>query len=287
LKLGLSTWSLLQLDVESAVKAIGNAGLEYIELWGEIPHAYPGWADRGRLRDALSAYDMVVTTHAPFTDLNPAAPFQPVKGAIERTLTEFVRFSEDLGAVLVTVHPGSVHSERLVPRATQDAVSTLRQMVKASRGRLSIDVENQTRSRSKYHYPLGSTLESLQTILAEVEGSRFTLDTGHAHASGQDPLAIAEAVGSRLAEVHLSDNSGAGDEHLIPGKGTAPLEALLGRVAQTDALICLELDPYRYTKEQVLAAVNETGARLGTTPGACPRPARTAAAPRRGLRRRS
>jgi hypothetical protein len=29
------------MDVESAVRAIGDAGFEYVELWGEVPHAYP------------------------------------------------------------------------------------------------------------------------------------------------------------------------------------------------------------------------------------------------------
>ena len=40
MKLGVSTWSLLKKDVYSAVKTIGDAGFEYIELWGEVPHAY-------------------------------------------------------------------------------------------------------------------------------------------------------------------------------------------------------------------------------------------------------
>lgn len=266
MKLGLSTWSLLSLDIDSAVRAIGDAGFEYVELWGEAPHAYPDWTDKKRLKDTLSTYDMVVTMHAPFTDLNPASPFQPVKGAVERTLEEFVRFGTFLGATMVTVHPGSVHNEGLIPRSAENSIATLRGMVRASGGRLAINVENQTKSRSKYHFPLASTLESLELILAEVEGARFTLDTGHAHVNGQNSLAIAERVGARLAEVHLSDNAGAADEHLVPGEGTADLKGLLDKVAQTDILLCLELDPHRYKTDQVLRAASETKIRLGGGP---------------------
>ena len=265
LKLGLSTWSLLRLDVSTAIRKIGDAGLEYVELWGEVPHAFPGGADKKQIKDALSSYRMYVTAHAPFTGLNPALPFQPVKGAVEHTLEEFVSLAEYLGASMVTVHPGSVHSEALVSQSVQSSISTLRRMVKASGGRLMVNVENQTKSNGAYHFPLGSTIESLQLIMAEVDGLHFTLDTGHAHVNGQRPLEMAQRVGPKLAEVHLSDNSGTADEHLIPGEGNAPLRELLDKLPLGDFPVCLELDPHRYTEDRVLGAVLEMKEKLGRT----------------------
>lgn len=258
MKLGISTWCLLNLDLASAVRAIGDSGSEYIELWGEVPHAFPGWADSESLKQALSSYDMALTLHAPFTDLNLGWPFEPVKAAIARTVTEFVRFGESLGAKVVTVHPGSAHSEALLPRARDSAASALREMVRVSGGTLTVSVENQAGSRSEYYHPLTDTPDGLDVIAAEVEGLRLTLDTGHAHVSGQDPLAFAKRMGDRLVEVHLSDNHGEVDEHLIPGKGTASLEPLLGYVKGTDAYLCLELDPHRYSREEVFGALRET-----------------------------
>ncbi len=254
MKIGVSTWSLLGLDLLSAVEAIGDSHFEYVELWGEVPHAYPEWVDRRKLRDALSTYDMTVTMHAPFTDLNPATPFQPVKGAVERTLEDFVRLAGFLGASIVTVHPGSVHNEALVPLSAKNSVETLEKMVKAAGGNMTINVENQTKGRSKYHFPLASTAESIDLILAEVDALRFTLDTGHAHVNGQDPLALAERVGSKLTEVHIHDNAGASDEHLIPGEGTADLKRFMEKLVGRDILVCLELDPHRYSSEQVISA---------------------------------
>lgn len=261
--MGLSTWSLLGLDVYSAIKAIGEAGLEYVELWGEVPHAYPGWVDKKRIREVLSTFDMVVTMHAPFTDLNPASPFEPVKGAVEKALEEFVRFSDYLGAVMVTFHPGSVHNEGLVPQSAGSSVATLRKMVKAGEGRVSINVENQSKGFSKYHFPLGSTAESLELILADAPGSRCTIDTGHAHVNGQDPAYLAERVGDRLAEIHLNDNAGSADDHLAPWSGTAPLEGILAKAAGSDVLLCLELNPHSYSVEEIFRAADETRRRLG------------------------
>lgn len=254
MKIGVSTWSLLNLDVCSAIAAIGDSGFEYVELWGEVPHAYPGWEDRKRIKDALSSYDMSVTTHAPFTDLNPASPFQPVKRAVEKTLEGFVDFSASLNAEIVTLHPGSVHNKGLVDQSMVSSVATMKKMVKAAKGRLRINVENQTKGYSKYHFPLGSTAESLDLILAEIDDLDFTLDTGHAHANGQSPSSLARRFASKLTEVHLSDNAGASDDHLIPGDGTADLQALMKEVAGTDAFVCLELDPHRYSSAQVMQA---------------------------------
>jgi sugar phosphate isomerase/epimerase len=262
LKLGVSTWSLLSLDVTSAVRAIGDAGFGYVELWGEVPHAYPDWVNGARLRDALSSYKMDLTMHAPFTDLNPASPFQPVKAAVEKTLEHFVDFGASLGARIVTVHPGSVHNEAMVPQSSQNAVSTLKKMVKTADGRLDVNVENQVRSRSKYHLPLASTVESLELILGEEERLNFTLDTGHAHANGQDPHLLLQRTGPRLTEVHLHDNAGMTDEHLVPGEGTANLDQVLRSLDGSDVYVCIELDPYRYSPERAVNASLSLKARM-------------------------
>jgi sugar phosphate isomerase/epimerase len=262
MKLGISTWSLLNADLNSAIRAIGDANFEFIELWGEVPHAYHEWTDKKRLRETLSTYDMTLTLHAPFTDLNLATPFQPMKGAVARTLADFVKFGEHLGASMITFHPGSVYNEALIPESTQNSVAILRGLVKESVGRLTICIENQARSTSKYHFPLASTIESLELMLAQVEGSRFTLDTGHAYVSGLDPLILAERVGSKLAEIHLSENTGVTDDHLIPREGTASLQGLFDKVSQSDVLLCLELDPHTYTQDQVISAASELKTKL-------------------------
>lgn len=244
------------LDVISAIRTIGDAGFEYVELWGEVPHAYPDWVEKGRIRDALSSYDMALTMHAPFTDLNPSNPFQPIKGAVEQTLENFVKLSEYLEARIITVHPGSVHNEGLVPMSAQNSVGVLRKMVRSAEGRLKINAENMARSRSKYHFPLGSTVESLDLILSDVEGLQFTFDTGHANVNGQNLESLAERFGPKLTEIHLNDNAGASDDHLIPGDGTADTRGVLEKVAEKDVLVCLELDPHRYSPDEIMRASN-------------------------------
>jgi sugar phosphate isomerase/epimerase len=59
------------------------------------------------------------------------------------------------------------------------------------------------------------------------------LDLSHTATSQSDALAMADALGDRLAHVHLADGSGSSrDEHLIPGRGSQPCAELLERLAR-------------------------------------------------------
>jgi sugar phosphate isomerase/epimerase len=56
----------------------------------------------------------------------------------------------------------------------------------------------------------------------------YTLDVSHCAAARGDALAMADAMGSHLAHVHLGDGLGEGrDEHLVPGRGRQPCAELL------------------------------------------------------------
>jgi len=61
-----------------------------------------------------------------------------------------------------------------------------------------------------------------------------TVDLSHASIAGDDPIAMADRLGSRLRHIHLTDGSGsAKDEHLVPGRGTVGAAAFLRHVAGT------------------------------------------------------
>jgi sugar phosphate isomerase/epimerase len=61
----------------------------------------------------------------------------------------------------------------------------------------------------------------------------LTLDLSHTAVSGSDALAMLDAMGDRLAHLHLADGSGSSkDEHLVPGRGTQPCSAVLDRLAR-------------------------------------------------------
>ena len=70
-------------------------------------------------------------------------------------------------------------------------------------------------------WPNANRVKPLKEIVDGLD-SRFVgicWDTGHAHINGTKPQEIADFA-ERLVTLHLHDNHGAGDEHLIPMDGT-------------------------------------------------------------------
>lgn len=80
-----------------------------------------------------------------------------------------------------------------------------------------------------------------------------TLDLSHTATAGADALAMAEALGQRLAHLHLGDGTGSPrDEHLVPGHGTQPCAELLGTLAvsQFSGSVVVEVSTRRVSDEQ-------------------------------------
>jgi sugar phosphate isomerase/epimerase len=79
-----------------------------------------------------------------------------------------------------------------------------------------------------------------------------TLDLSHTATAGADAMAMAYALGERLAHVHLADGAGSPrDEHLVPGRGTQPCGELLEHLAGTgfDGSIVVEVSTRRLALE--------------------------------------
>jgi protein FrlC len=53
------------------------------------------------------------------------------------------------------------------------------------------------------------------------------LDTGHSHIVGESAAEAVQAIGNRLFHVHVDDNNGLRDEHLIPGEGNFDFEGFI------------------------------------------------------------
>ncbi|GAA4605925.1 sugar phosphate isomerase/epimerase [Actinoallomurus liliacearum] len=81
-----------------------------------------------------------------------------------------------------------------------------------------------------------------------------TVDLSHAAVSGSDPLEMADALGDRLAHIHLADGIGIvnRDEHLVPGRGNQPCAQMLERLAaqRYTGQIVVEINTRRATDRE-------------------------------------
>jgi sugar phosphate isomerase/epimerase len=71
----------------------------------------------------------------------------------------------------------------------------------------------------------------------------FCLDTGHVNVFSRLPVGRWwDALGDRVAALHLHDNDGLSDDHLEPGKGTFDFAGLARRVRDSGRMPLLDLE---------------------------------------------
>ena len=234
IKVGLSTASVYPEKTEAAFEYAANLGYDGVELmvWGESVSQ-----DIGAVAKLSRRYRMpVLSVHAPCLLIS-----QRVWGANPiPKLDRSVRAAEKLGAQTVVVHP-PFRWQRDYARDFQLGIAEM-----TGQGNVAFAIENL--------YPL---LRGETEIAAyaphwnpvEMDSAAATLDVSHAAVSGSDVLAMAEALGDRLAHVHLGDGTKPGlpDEHLVPGRGTQPCGELLHWLSDTgyEGYVVLEVSTHR------------------------------------------
>ncbi len=188
---------------------VSRAGLNGIEYWLETPYFW--------LRD-LPADEVLAcrdhhpeipgfTVHAPILDLNPCSINPAVAEVSVQYAVRSVAIAEQLGASVLTVHPGRRTAKR--PPGEADFarfghyLSALRDV--ALRNSLKISMENMEPAVNS----LLNTPERVRQLLDDEPWLFFTLDTSHALAkSDEEPLRYIELCHDRLANVHISRKDG-------------------------------------------------------------------------------
>jgi sugar phosphate isomerase/epimerase len=178
---------------------------------------------RSFLREYTGSHDIGLSVHAPLSDINIASFSDRVRRASLADILETVRISGELGARCVTVHPGLVS-----PTSSMD-LDRVRALVREAAAELAraseehgvpVAFENMPRMKWLIFREPGELLDL-------VEGTCLWIcfDAGHAHTSGN--LDAWLELAERFVNVHLHDNRGERDEHLVLGEGTLPFEKLL------------------------------------------------------------
>lgn len=135
------------------------------------------------------------------------------------------QLAREVGAETVVVHP-PFRWQREYAASFVEGVQEV-----SARSGVRIAVENMYPWRARQREMLAYAPDWDPTGLPYPD---VTLDLSHAATAGQDGLELARTLGDRLAHLHLADGLGsAKDEHLVPGRGSQPCDAVLGYLAET------------------------------------------------------
>lgn len=216
-RVGLSSASVYPESTASAFELAGRLGYDAVEVMvgtdpvSQDPNAIAHLVDYHRVP--------VCSVHAPCLLITQRVWGSEPWAKLERSAEMAAR----LGAETVVVHP-PFRWQRDYARGFIDGIAELEE-----RTGVGFAVENM--------FPWRASRREVQAYLpgwdpVEHGYANVALDLSHTAISGQDPLAMAEALGDRLRHVHLTDGTGsARDEHLVPGQGSQPCAALLELLA--------------------------------------------------------
>ena len=224
MRMGMGTTCVYPLGLEEAFRTAAELGFDGVEVMVTRDEATQSAASLARLSDRYGI--PVLSIHAPVLLLTHFVWGRDPRVKLERS----AELAAAVGADTVVVHPPF----RWQSDYADGFLGIVRETVAASGVRIA--VENmfpwKVAGRSMAAYSPGWNP-------LPMDCDDVTLDFSHAALSGLDGLEFASALGDRLRHIHLCDGSGAlddarvFDEHLVPGRGSQPVAAVLSRLAAT------------------------------------------------------
>lgn len=228
--IGLSMTAYRDRDLEDFRKwaeAVKLSGFEGIEIVSEWPHFLSG-ENVSLFQSIAEEFGLKVTVHAPFSDLNIASFNERIRKTSLKILEDTISLASQLGALVVTVHPGhcSPVSRKYRSKYMDIHRKSLRAVAHMSEEYgIPVGVENMPK------FPIldAQTPERLALLVDGIDIG-ITFDVGHLNTTTRSFEVFLKTFGDRIVEVHIHDNSGKADEHLTPGEGTVPWEGILKKL---------------------------------------------------------
>ncbi len=200
----------------------------------------------GQAAEAGTPFDSM---HGAFGEsIDPSSDNADERERCLRLYEEEARFTLDLGADAVVVHPARFNIERVVlspeDAAAQQAARwpflddfMVRLADVGERLGVRFLIENQPRN-----CPLGHDPVALAAHIEAVGAPsiRMCFDTGHAHLVGDATDLLRQCL-PVVEYVHAHDNDGSLDNHRMPGDGSIDWDRLSAAISETNATRMLEV----------------------------------------------
>jgi len=224
MKLSFSTFPYFNYSLEEAIRRISKCGYDAVEIWGGRPHAYAGDLDD---KDIVQIRNLLKKKKLEISAFIPAQFRYPTNLCIENKKIrmdslQYIKNSIDtgvsLGAKIITVCPG--HS--IYPQSYNNAWNLLKEslleLVEYAEGKNAVLA---LEPAHLYETDLIITCDDAIRIIEEVglDNLKVLLDIGHLNVNKEPLIDVVRKLGNLLIHIHIDDNNGLMDEHLIPGDG--------------------------------------------------------------------
>ena len=222
----MTTWVSEAYNLFDFIAAAAKLGFTYIEIKTEYPLALPTLVDentRKQIKQLLETFNIKPLVHASYYDVNPSSLNSIIREASVKAVIESIKFAYDIGAEIVTLHPGNLPSDYspnlYLEKARESLKKSLFEIIKAA-SEYSVIIGLENKQRAKNHQIVWTPNDHL--FFVEGMSSKWlkaTFDVGHAFTVGNDLIFYLKQIYLYLVNIHVHDNNGEQDEHLVPGEG--------------------------------------------------------------------
>ena len=226
MRIGASTaiyWNYKEHDLLTAMKHMCDMGFSCVEILCEHPF-YTNWAtedaekEKESIKELLDSYELDVSVHAPYHDLNIASLNPGIRSETVRQLREAIEVASDLNGEVLVVHPGFVAS-RKYPKGMAHGI-----MVDTLIGLENI--ANKPKALAVHATELVRTVADVGS-----KNLRVTFDVAHANTIGTTLIDFVDTLGKLIKHVHVSDNKGF-DDHLPIGVGNIDYRVVISKLIE-------------------------------------------------------
>ncbi len=261
-----SSFVYLNHSLPDAIRRLRQFGYHGVEIWGGRPHMYRHDLDDqlDAIRRLLAECEMVVPNFIPAQFRYPSI----LCSSNETIRRDSVRYIEDaidnalkIGAPSVSLCAGmTLHGESIARGWAQLHQSIVELLDYTDQTNLKLLIEPAHRFESTLILTVADGLRMIREINSERLGICF--DTGHANVNGEDLGQVMRDLRGVPTHIHIDDNLGDSDAHMIPGDGRIDFVALARALRENDfrGFVSAELG-FQYTLDPD-AAVQKTRAVL-------------------------
>lgn len=233
------------VPVLEEIEAIGKLDFDFIELAMDPPQAHFGQLQQQKreILKALERFELGLVCHLP-TFVYTAHLADAIRRASVNEMIASLETAGDLGAEKAVVHPGYI--DGLATYVSDHAVALAMESIekigcRAQELGIALCIENMFPNLGPFAEP-----RDFAPIFQSFPELKLVLDTGHANIGDQTGRRVIDFImqfGHRLEHLHVSDNSGYGDEHLPLGCGNIGFKAVARalRKVSYDKTITLEI----------------------------------------------
>jgi len=248
-KVGISMLYCLGNPFKTMIKEIPRAETKYIEIVDDGFHTLNVQRVTA-LKEIKESYELEISVHAPFADINIASPSKPTLTTTLKRLKKSITHARALDAYLWIFHPGmKTGISSFYPGADWlQNLKTIKSLLQiADDCDVKIAIENVPEP-----FPcLMKSVNDFQRFYSEINDNiGFALDVGHANVNGQLNIFL-KAFANRLVHMHLSDNDGSADQHLGIGWGTVDWKSLADHLRKIAYDRTLVIESIEHTEESL------------------------------------